>query len=271
MVTVAADDDVVAALSEPELIPPPAGVGATGATMALRGAMARFAAPEAHPEPRRAVEALLGAIDADAVAERAAHRTARHLAGPSVDVAASIAPVVPVEAMLETLGVDIGLVADVDAVVAVIGRGEPPTDRSDAAAARLQLAAVTAGHDPVAAVSVLYQTMDATAALVLCRMFAAVDGGEMVPPVPRTRRIARRAAVVGDHRVEGGTEIDIELATRPFGAGPHQCPGREVAERIAAAVVASITDAGYVVDVPSVELDADRRPRRLAVRRASGD
>ncbi len=127
---------VLAALEESALLPHPSADPSTGSTMRLRAAMARFSGPDHHPDRH------------DAVLE-------------------AIAKIVPTE----TLGTALGLrgsldelIADVEAVVRVIGRAEPATTEADAATDRLldRCADLAAGAVPTA--SLRYQNLDATAA-----------------------------------------------------------------------------------------------------------
>jgi hypothetical protein len=55
-------------------------------------------------------------------------------------------------------------------------------------------------------------------------------------------------------------DLEIGAAGLWFGAGPHHCPGRALAEAVAAAVVGAIDAFGATVAPDSAELDADGRP-----------
>ena len=65
------------------------------------------------------------------------------------------------------------------------------------------------------------QTHAATAALV-----EQLRSGAAGPPVPTTRRIG-----------PDGVEVEVDLSDAHFGAGPHRCPGRDLALRLAKAAV----------------------------------
>jgi hypothetical protein len=106
--------------------------------------------------------------------------------------------------------------------------------------------------------SALYQSMDATAALVAVRLLADVADGPLAVPVARTVRVA--TAPVG--AIPSGARVDLELGAADmwFGAGPHACPGRAVAEAIADAIVDAVRAAGARVDPARSTVDHDRRP-----------
>ena len=83
--------------------------------------------------------------------------------------------------------------------------------------------------DDVAALSILFQTRDATAALI---RNALEDGGvesslRRRPPVVTTRRVD----------TETGEVLVVDLTDRPFGDGPHRCPGERLAIALATGVV----------------------------------
>ena len=150
----------------------------------------------------------------------------------------------------------------------VIGRGEPPSAAADAAVDRLT---ADLGHHQqvVAALSILYQNFDATAALIGTGLLARANGTQRVAAVPRTRRIAVGNTAVGGRIVDAGTAVTLEIgaAGLEFGAGPHECPGRDLAihlaESIITAIITTIEGSVYRVDTSSVALDADGRPTSL--------
>jgi cytochrome P450 len=110
----------------------------------------------------------------------------------------------------------------------VIGRGEPATTATDASTDRLldRCGQLPAGGVPT--VSLLYQNFDATAALIATTLMAVATHRPAVAAVPRTRRTATRDVVVAGSVLPVGSDVVVEIgaAGLPFGAGPHQCPGR---------------------------------------------
>jgi hypothetical protein len=239
---------IVAALDDPALVPP--SIAGPGTTLALRAAMARFSGPAEHSARRAAVVGATDAIDARRLADIAATRTRARLTGHAVDALAEIARVVPTEALAACLDAPETPVADVDAVVAVIGRGEPVTPAADRATERL------VGRFGIAGASLLYQNLDATAALIATRLAAVATGRPAAPAVPRTTRVDADGRQV---------TLEIGAAGLPFGSGPHRCPGEQLAEAIVAAVLAAIDSAGYRPDPSSLAVDADGRPTALTL------
>ena len=87
-----------------------------------------------------------------------------------MDVVADLAYRVPVETMLAALcvvGDPVSLLVDTRAIVEVIGRGMPATALSDAATIRLLQSCSVGRFNPITVASLLYQTFDATAALII--------------------------------------------------------------------------------------------------------
>lgn len=249
--------DITAALADDRLIPP--SVDGTGSTLALRSAMARFSAPDNHGALRTDVEQAIARIDLTTVASRAAQLTIERLHGAVADgsrleVITGIGRPVAVGAIASVLGVDAelgGVIADVDAVVAVIGRGQPSSAQSDEAVDRLMMRFAVHPDGPVAAISALYQSMDATAALIATRLINRSRNEPAAVPIARTIRVGATGAVI---------ELELGTAGLWFGAGPHACPGRELAETIADAIVAAVDAHGVVLDEAAIELDRDQRP-----------
>lgn len=193
-------------------------------------------------------------IDLDALADLAADH-ARPLT--AIEEAAER---VPVRALAQALGCELGVLDEVavqvEAVAAVIGRGVPATAEADLAAAGLLDRFVDHPDGPVAAVSLLYQVRDATAALIRTihahanAHAHAVEGGvvggglDLGRPsaIPGTVRVATGAVEVAGHAVEEGDVVRLAftVADQEFGAGPHACPGADAARAITAAVLAEL-------------------------------
>ncbi|MEL7210282.1 MAG: hypothetical protein AAGK32_18965, partial [Actinomycetota bacterium] len=137
--------------------PGPTGEAATAAGATAAPAPRPGVGPRPTAAPARAPSAAAGAA-AEAVARRA--------------------PVLAVAAALGCPRTDRGTVADqVEAVVGVIGRGGPTSAEAELAAAALLARFDDHPHGPVAAVSLLYQVVDATAARIRATLAAADAGG----------------------------------------------------------------------------------------------
>lgn len=115
----------------------------------------------------------------------------------------------PTATLLGTMGLSAGLERDVAMVAQAYQPQSPVPPEADAAADRLVAACGGRTEESAARVCVLVQAHAGTLALIA--RLRAGDGG---PPVPTTRRIA-----------PDGQEILVDLATAPFGAGRHACPG----------------------------------------------
>jgi hypothetical protein len=123
----------------------------------------------------------------------------------------------PTATLLDAMGLAPTLEPDVAAVALAYQPHVPVPAEADAAADRLVAACGGRTEESAARVCVLVQAHAATLALIT-RLEAG--GGE--PAVPVTRRVA-----------PDGHEILVDLATAPFGAGRHACPGRPLALHLA--------------------------------------
>jgi hypothetical protein len=126
----------------------------------------------------------------------------------------------PATVLLQALGLPADCRADVALVATAYQPHAPQTAAADAAADRLVERCGGRTEAAAARVCVLVQAHAAMAALLA--------GGEG-PPVPRTRRVA-----------PDGSTVEVDLTGAPFGAGPHACPGRPIAEALAGARVAGV-------------------------------
>jgi 2-methylisocitrate lyase-like PEP mutase family enzyme len=206
------------------LDPPPAPPTDTVATFAwLRASVARFSSGETHARRRRLVEGQLAAVDPAFLRARiAAERV-----GPDFERRA------PVAVLAEALGARDDVV---DAVITVAqgyltGIAPPGADEAVALLARQW------GTDEAAAnrIGLLVQTCEATAALIrssVDRPMSQVLAED--PPVRATRRLD-----------VDGSVVTVELTGRPFGAGPHECPGREHALALADGAVQALRKAKF--------------------------
>ncbi|HIY66925.1 MAG TPA: isocitrate lyase/phosphoenolpyruvate mutase family protein [Candidatus Agrococcus pullicola] len=119
----------------------------------------------------------------------------------------------PVATLAEAMGLPRATAADIEVVTACYQPHEPVTAEADAAVARLVAVAGNAWDEATAArIGILIQACAATRSMIA--------GNE--PPVPATRRIS-----------PAGKEIVVSLEGGPFGAGRHECPGRDHALALA--------------------------------------
>jgi cytochrome P450 len=231
--------------------------------------MARFSSGGCHTRRRVEVDRLLEGIDPAAVRSTAMEITERSIGPlPTLDAVADLGFRVPIETMLTALGVPgdhAVLMDDVRAVTAVIGRGMAASDSTDTATERLLDAGTRIGRNAVAMASLLYQTHDATAALVIETILARHRQTVRAAAVTQTRRMAVTDTVIGDAKILAGSIVVLDLAAAglEFGAGPHQCPGRLVAEAIVDGIILAVDSAGFVVRDVSANLDDHGRPTSI--------
>lgn len=207
--------------------------------------MARFSGPDVHASRRAEVDAAIDGLDPDQ-AEQLARELTLSFDRRGNATFDELARCVPTMTMVSLLGLAIDpveVVDDVERVVLVIGRGEPADDAADAATDRLL--AATGSSEPEAAdavVSLLYQNFDATAALLRTTVEAHTSGRPPEAPVRATRRVATAPNTIAGHELGVGDEVVLEIgaAGLPYGAGPHACPGRLVAEAIVRGMVVAL-------------------------------
>ena len=262
--------DVVPGLCAAELVPPPGpGPLGTGSTATLRAAMARFRSGVDHEGPRRQVESAIDRVDVAEVATMASQLTAAALHRRSIELVADVGFVVPTQSLALALGVAEGELesvgSDVRDIVTVIGRQHRATDVTDAAVDRLLTRFSNHPDGPVAVASMLYQNHDATAALFAAAVSAGVDNSERRSALARTVRIASAAISIGGCSIEPGDTVELSLDDRDteFGAGPHQCPGRELTSGIVDAMTAAVIASGRSVDGKHIERSPDGRAAAL--------
>lgn len=179
--------------------------------------MARMNDGPRHTELRSVVERLLASwnlADVDRIARTHARTEAIKDIAPLT--AAELIGISNPKAHLDDILAFAGAVAfDADAIA---------IDRGIDAAPRLRALLPSAQSEDEAAnlLGFLFQTGAATT-----RLIQLLIENKDEPPAPFTRRWPK----------QGGDEIRVSLETQRFGAGPHRCPGREIAETIAAAAV----------------------------------
>ena len=255
-----------------------------GPVAEIRDQMARFSEGDEHADRRADVEAAIADVDVSALSTEVLERTRAALqARPSdverIDALSDIGMVVPTLALLAALGVEQSEVArraaDVGLIVASIGRGAAVTADTDAAARRLLAEFATHSAGPVAAISMLYQNHDATAALFGSVLLARATGETRHNALARTVRVALEPTTVIDADVTDADVIDAEVTAGEvvevsldgedveFGAGRHACPGERLAVAIVDAMIAAIDGSEFTVDIGDVALGDDQRPTAL--------
>lgn len=125
----------------------------------------------------------------------------------------------PAATLLTAMGLPAGLESDVAVVAQAYLPHFPVSPEADAAADRLVDWCGGRTEEAAARVCVLLQAHGATLALI-----ALLTAGDNAPAVPTTRRVA-----------PDGHEVMVDLATAPFGAGRHACPGQALALHLAGA------------------------------------
>lgn len=243
--------EVTEALESAQLVPPtaPASLG-NGTTRELRDAMARFSNGPNHTSRRAQVTSAIDRIDAASLAASAIERTAvfvrhREQMGVAID-ARQLGLQVPTEALATLLGTpepDLEAVArDVELIVQSIGRGEPVTAATDAAANQLISRFDTHPDGAVAAISLLYQMFDSTAALLSSVLLSEASSDQRRNALAGTIRSAQCPVTVGSHSIGLNETVRVSLEGEgfEFGHGPHRCPGVELAYAILAGITHSL-------------------------------
>jgi cytochrome P450 len=297
--TVSTPPDVAAALTAPALhvIPPRAGAGPAAELVAR---MARFCDGEAHQRRRSLTVQLMPYVSE--IARQAAGHAGRYLRQQPPPEPLDVMPLarrLPALAIARAMGLAelaAARAADLtgrlcDALSAGPHRATagsvPDADQaaSDLCATLLPLG-LADEDEMAAAVSLLFQARDATAALIGAAVLASA-GGEPGPtavrvesalrreaPVQCTRRRAAADTTIGAAVIPRGSDVWIFLAAAElgngtpatFGSGPHGCPGAPAATAIAREVL-SVLDAGGWRPVADQRIDYEPRPNLRLPRR----
>jgi cytochrome P450 len=259
------------ALHDDRLIPPGhANSLGVGTTAELRNAMARFSSGRHHTSRRADVEAAIAAVDLAALNERTLAVTSEHLAmREDCDVIGDVGFVVPTEALAMALGVPSANLAeirrDVRSIVACIGRGEPSSKVSDSASTRLLARFESHPGGAVATVSMLYQNHDATASLFAATLLADARNEPRRNALARTVRVATTDVHIGEVSVAAGETVEVSLEGKDheFGAGLHSCPGVEMAGTIVGAMMSTLQNFAWQVDLAQATFTPDGRASSL--------
>jgi hypothetical protein len=243
---------------------------ASGPTAALRDAMARFSSFDRHHNQRLAVVDELAKLNPHTAYGIARRRTEMLFVGQTVEVISAIAFRIPSEVLCEQLNLPVSsseVIADVLEIVRVIGRGEKLTNACDEAVERLLEVCSSGGTDAVSVISLLYQNFDATASFVINTIVANHLKLERLSAVKQTYRIARAdIAIEGTHiKKDDIVILDLAAAGFEFGAGPHHCPGRVLAESICRGATDAVTSSGYELDFANAMFNDDEVPIRLVL------
>ncbi|MET8622199.1 hypothetical protein ABZW30_00260 [Kitasatospora sp. NPDC004669] len=237
-------EDVIAALADPALVPPPATPGRYGTVAWLRAAVARFSAGEPHARRRALVLADLERLDPAVLRVAAA-------GGYGTDVRLRV---VRVLAAALGLAEPEAVARDVKAVSRAYFEPAPDDPEADAAVARLLPAMGDADEETAAnRIGLLVQACHATATLVehaRRHPDGLVGALREDSPIRVMRRFAARATEVGGVAVPAGAQVllDVAVARQPgreslaFGAEPRLCPGRAHALVLAEGILYGASD-----------------------------
>jgi cytochrome P450 len=265
------DEAAIGALDSNRLVPPSRAASfIDGPAAELRDTMARFSSGDEHRHRRAAVEGAIAHIDTDLLVREVTERTQTATAAAgSVDAVADIGLVVPTLALLVTLGVPADQLAgradDVRIVVATIGRGALVSANTEAATRRLTTTFADHAAGAVAAISMLYQNHDATAALFASTLLARATGIPRENALARTERIALESLTIADEFVEANEVVEVSLDGDglEFGLGDHACPGQALAVLIVDAMIGALEVLGCNVDTAAMAVGRDGRAAAL--------
>lgn len=211
------------------------------------GSMARFAEGADHVRLRDLTTQVIASLDPVMLRESARWCAASTLSDAGEVDLVQLARRAPVEVLAAALGLG-DVQPAVDAVDALVQATAPATgevDRPDDESVDrlLREAFGPPGESTVARLSVLFQAMDATAALIVARLL-----GSEVPPILTTTRRTVQEVTMPSMTVPTGTGVVVGLGAATmssdesfvFGAGRHRCPAEEVALALADGVIDAV-------------------------------
>jgi cytochrome P450 len=248
--------DIERVLADPSFEVPAAPAGDHGVAW-LRSTVSRFVNGAVHARRRAVVEAELGRLDPAALRREARLRTDAVLDAASgrIEAMASIARPVPLATLGRALGVAEeeleGVVADAIAVAPAYASGAGD-DRVDAAVERLRRLLDTGGPEQcAAAIAVLVQACEATAAVIGDAIVIAARRPELrsdvdalldetllrASPVRLMRRVSPDGVPVTLDLEAAVLDARVGDAPLAFGSGVRPCPGAAQALALASGVL----------------------------------
>ena len=294
---IAGPQDVAAALASAALSVAPA-AGQEGPAAQLIARMARFSDGTEHDRRRDLLVSMLPQVPTVGAAAGARANDYLRRRTAAFDIM-PMARQLPAEVLAQALGLPTAAAERAATLTGVLCDAVTPSlppregTRSAGDAAAMELTGVVADGfgwpdtDRVtAAISILFQAREATAALIGATVLAG-RGGTVASaaqrvddvlrrdaPVQCTRRTAVRDTSVGAARIPAGAAVWIFVATaehgdgRPatFGSGSHGCPGAAHATAIARQIAAVLAAEGWR-PAPGQRIELERRPNvRVPVR-----
>ena len=192
----------------------------------LRASVARFSNGSDHARRRSLAVDLLAEVEPEVLRRKA------------FEAAGGDSRLVVVGVLAGELGLPV-VASDVVAVAAAYHPHVTPSeDTTEAALGRLVAACGGPTELTAARIGLLIQACEATAGLI-GNAVPLVRAGK--PPEEAVAEVLRADPPVSHtRRRAGGEDVLVPLAGRPFGAGPHECPGPAHAIALATGVLAAL-------------------------------
>lgn len=265
-----AQTPVTALLDDRYTVPSPSG---SAAWREIQRSMARWSNGTEHDRRRAIATAALAPLEPSHLRERARLMTI-DLRSSSPDLTA-LARTVPVAVLAETLGFrDPFETARTQRIVSMAiapEDGAPANADEDVERSMAWLLEASGAETPEEGanrVALLHQCMDATAGLILNSYIHWIDDGEVtVAADPSTALVGwalqHARPVVHTLRSDPrGNVTTVSLANSPFGAGRHECPGRDLAHALASGVLDALCSTGFQ---SRVQVDGNERRANLHI------